>query len=130
MPSPKLIQILRSRTDLTDEQIIPLSDGESWAIIRKIDEDKRKNRPPKRPEVCFTGFNKKEKEALEVIADKKGFDSKGSVTKILKYLVIGETAGEIKIKKAETQGVKILRKKEFEDVDDRRWVIITKTSIY
>ncbi len=117
MPSPKLIQILRSRTDLTDEQIIPLSDGESWAIIRKIDEEKRKNRPPNRPEVCFTGFGKEEREELDKLADKKGFDSKGSVTKSLKYLVIGETPGETKIKKAYDQGVKIFQRDEFEALE-------------
>ncbi len=117
MPSPKLIQILRSRTELSDEEIIPLSDGESWAIIRKMDEEKRKNRPPKKPEVCFTGFSKTEKEVLDALADQKGFDSKGRVTKSLTYLVIGETPGESKIKKAEAQGVKIIRRDEFEAIE-------------
>ena len=119
MPSPKLIQILRSKTDLTDEKIIPLSDNQAWAKIYEIDAEKRKNRPPKRPEVCFSGFSKKDKEELEDLADKKGFDSKGSVTKSLEYLVIGETAGEVKIKKAEAQGVQILRKDEFKALDKR-----------
>ena len=117
MPSTKLIQILRSRTDLSDEQIIPLSDAESWAIIYKIQEENRNKRPPKRPEVCFTGFSKKEKEELDDLADQKGFDSKGSVTKSLKYLVLGETPGETKIKKAEEQGVPVIRREEFEKLN-------------
>ena len=33
MPSPKLIQILRSKTKLTDEQIIGLSEAEGWAEV-------------------------------------------------------------------------------------------------
>ena len=33
MPSEKLIKILRSKTDLTDEQIIPLTDEEGWAKV-------------------------------------------------------------------------------------------------
>ena len=119
MPSPKLIQILRSKTDLSDEEIIPLTDNEAWSKIYAVDAEKRKNRPPKRPEVCFTGFSKKDKEYLEALAFEKGFDSKGSVTKSLKYLVIGETPGESKVIKAKSQEILILQKNEFELLDSQ-----------
>ena len=115
MPSPKLIQILRSKIELTDEQIIPLSEDEGWKKVYEAEVRAKAEREANRkPQVCFSGFNKKDKESLETLASKKGFESKRSVTKTLNYLVIGETAGEIKIKKAETQGVQILRKNEFE----------------
>ena len=49
MPSPKLIKILKSKTLLSDEEIIPLSDAEAWdkvyeaeAIMRAEREAKRK----------------------------------------------------------------------------------------
>ena len=64
MPSPKFIQILRSKTKLTDAQIIGLSEAEGWAEVRKVDEQRRAERAAnKKPEICFTGFNSNEREA-------------------------------------------------------------------
>ena len=76
MPSPKLIQILRSKTDLSDEEIIPLTDQEAWSKIYAVDAEKRKTRPPKSPEVFFTGFSLKEK---EFIVEKIAFTENGHV---------------------------------------------------
>ena len=42
--SPKLIQILKYKMKLTDEQIIGLSDAQSWAEVRKVDEQRRAER--------------------------------------------------------------------------------------
>ncbi len=87
--------------------MIPLSDAEAWdkvyeaeAIMRAKREDKRK------PEFCFSGFNRKEREMLESLAIEKGFDPEGGVTSRLVYLIIGNSTGESKIAKAEKQGFK------------------------
>ena len=115
MPSPKLIQILKSKTFLSDEEIIPLSDSEAWAKVYEAEAIMRAERESKRKsEVCFSGFNRMEREILESLAIEKGFEPKGSVTSRLVYLIIGDTAGESKIAKAEKQGVQILRREDFE----------------
>ena len=117
MPSPKLIQILKSKTLLSDEEIIPLSDSEAWAKVYEAEAIMRAEREAKRkPEVCFSGFNRKEREMLESLAIEKGFEPKGSVTSRLVYLIIGDSAGESKIAKAEKQGVQILRREDFEEL--------------
>jgi hypothetical protein len=115
MPSPKLIQILRSKTKLTDEQIIGLSETEGWAEVRKVDEQRRAEREAnKKPEICFTGFNGNEREELETAAVIKGYKVRTTVTKNLDILVLGEAPGVKKIEKAEAQGVSILQLDEYE----------------
>ena len=114
MPNPTLIQILRSRTHLTDEQILQLSDGEGWKIIRELDDAKRKEMD--KPEICFTGFNLSEREELEKNAMIKGYRVRKTVTKKLDVLVLGETPGEAKISKAESQGVQILQLHEYQKI--------------
>ena len=117
MPSPKLIQILRSKTKLTDEQIIGLSEAEGWAEVRKVDEQRRAEREAnKKPEICFTGFNGNEREELETAAVIKGYKVRTTVTKNLDILVLGEAPGEKKIEKAEAQGVSILQLDEYESL--------------
>ena len=114
MPNPTLIQILRSRTHLTDEQILQLSDGEGWKIIRELDDAKRKEMD--KPEICFTGFNLAAREELEKNAMIKGYRVRKTVTKKLDVLVLGETPGETKIAKAESQGVQILQLHEYQNI--------------
>ena len=115
MPSPKLIQILKSKTLLSDEEIIPLSDAEAWDKVYEAEAIMRAEREAKRkPEVCFSGFNRTEREILESLAIEKGFEPKGSVTSRLVYLIIGDTAAESKIAKEEKQGAQILRREDFE----------------
>ena len=124
MPSPKLIQVLRSKTKLTDEQIIGLSEAEGWAEVQKVDEQRRAEREAnKKPEICFTGFNGNEREELETTAVIKGYKVRTSVTKNLDILVLGEAPGEKKIEKAEAQGVSILQLDEYESLASPNRVI-------
>jgi len=117
MPSPKLIQILRSRSTLSDEQIIELTDEQAWELIYEIDAREKAERDANRqPTVCFTGFNKNDKAALEAAAKERGLKPVGSVSKNLDYLVLGETPGESKIAKAESVGAKVLQAHEFEQL--------------
>ena len=105
MPSPKLIQILRSKTKLTDEQIIGLSEAEGWAEVRKVDEQRRAEREAnKKPEICFTGFNGNEREELETAAVIKGYKVRTTVTKNLDILVLGEAPGEKKLRRQKRRG--------------------------
>jgi len=115
LPTPKLIQILKSKTLLSDEEIIPLSDAEAWDKVYEAEAIMRAEREAKRKsEVCFSGFNRMEREILESFAIEKGFEPKGSVTSRFVYLIIWDTAGESKIAKAEKQGAQILRREDFE----------------
>ena len=105
MPSPKLIKILKSKTLLSDEEIIPLSDAEAWDKVYEAEAIMRAEREEKRqPEVCFSGFNREEREKLETEATTKGLKVRSRVTKFLAYLVIGDMPGEKKIEQAEEQG--------------------------
>jgi len=115
LPSPKLIQILKSKTLLSDDEIIPLSDAEAWDKIYEAEAIMRAGREAKRkPEVCFSVFNRTEREILESLAIEKRFEPKGSFTSRLFYLIIADTAWESKTAKTEKQGVQILRREDFE----------------
>ena len=66
-----------------------VSDAEAWDKVYEAEAIMRAEREAKRkPEVCFSGFNRKEREMLESIAIEKGFEPKGSVTSKLVYLII------------------------------------------
>lgn len=118
MISPKLIQILRSRTELTDEEIIKLDEISGWDIVRKLDEEKKALRLANyKPTICFTGFSLKEKKELQELAIQRGMKPVSGVSNLLEYLVIGETPGETKIQKAKEALSKILSRKEFEELD-------------
>ena len=117
MPSPKLIQILRSKSDLTDEQIIELSEEQGWKFVYEIEAKEKADRAANRKQtVCFTGFNKADKAALEDSATSRGLKPVGSVSKNLDYLVLGETPGESKVAKAEAAEVRILQAHEWEQL--------------
>lgn len=117
MPTSQLIQILRSKSSLTDAQIIELTDDDAWKIIYEIDAREKAERDAKRRDtVCFTGFSKADKSRLEKIATDNGLKPVSGVSQSLSYLVIGDTPGESKISKAETAGVKILQAHEFEQL--------------
>ena len=96
MISPKLIQILRSRTELTDEEIIKLDEISGWDIVRKLDEEKKE---------------------LQELAKQRGMKPVSGVSNSLEYLVIGETPGETKIQKAKEALSKILSRNEFDELD-------------
>ncbi len=118
MPNPKLIQILRSKTRLSDEEIIGLTDAQGWKAIREAGtEQKTRREAVRKPEICFTGFGFEEREELETQAVIKGLKVRKSVTKDLAYLVLGETPGEKKIEKAVQQGVEILRLDDYERLE-------------
>ena len=115
MPSPHVIQILRSKTRLSDEEIIKLTDSQAWKAIYEAEKEERDRRELlRKPEVCFTGFNYEERENLETDAVIKGLKVRKRVTVDLGYLVIGDTPGEKKIELALEQGVEILSLEEYE----------------
>ena len=117
MPSPKLIQILRSRSTLSDEQIIELTDEQAWELIYEIDAREKAERDANRkPTVCFTGFNKADKAAMEATAVQRGLKPVQNVSQSLNYLVLGETPGKTKISKAEEAGTEILHAHEYEEL--------------
>jgi len=113
MPDPKPTAILLSKTDLSAEEIAPLSNAEAWQLIYSLRERKAKD---ERLQVCFTGLGTTQKKELAALANQSGFRIVASVTKGLDYLIGGENAGPKKIEKAEAQGVQYLTKEQFLDL--------------
>ena len=114
MPSEKLIMILRSKTDLTDEQIIPLTDEEGWAKVYEAEAAAKAERDANRkPTVLFSGFNKADKAEMEAHAVAHGLKPVTTVTKKLECLVLGEMPGEKKLMKAEELGIKTIHAHEY-----------------
>ena len=113
MASEKPTVILKSKSDLSSEEIEALSDAEAWRLIYSIRTTKAKD---SRLQVCFTGFGTSKKEALVNLAHDNRFKVVSSVTQKLDYLVGGDNAGPKKIEKAESQGVEFLNEQQFMDL--------------
>lgn len=80
---------------------------------RVITSKPRKHNISCKSEICFTGFNKEDKEILVGIAESRGIFVRSSVTKTLNYLCCGYNAGPSKIEKSRHQGVVILTESQF-----------------
>jgi NAD-dependent DNA ligase len=110
MASEKPTMILKSKSDLSAEEIDSMTDAEAWRLIYSIRTVKAKD---SRLQVCFTGFGTSEKEELTDLAHDNRFKVVASVTQKLDFLVGGENAGPKKIEKAESQGVQFLSGDQF-----------------
>ena len=79
---------------------------ENYAIIpkNKTGRSRRKNVGGKFA-VCFTGFNKPEKDKLIILAQDNDMFVKSAVTKNVGLLVCGYRAGPVKMKKANAEGI-------------------------
>ncbi|MDN3665602.1 BRCT domain-containing protein [Algibacter miyuki] len=108
--SEKLSRILRSKTDLDDEQLEQMTEREGWAIVYSLRSQEAKK---KKVEVCFTGFSPADKKELIQIANDNDIHIAKSVTKGLMFLCCGGNAGPSKMEKAERQGVKLIDKETF-----------------
>jgi NAD-dependent DNA ligase len=105
MSGEKAARILRTKSNLSEEEISSMSDKEAWDWIyahKKIDPDKGKS------EICFTGFRPEDKYSLMAYAAKNGMKVVKSVTIGLRYLCIGSDPGPVKMEMAEFQGVNII----------------------
>ncbi|EGU39436.1 hypothetical protein [Vibrio scophthalmi] len=67
-------------------------------------------------DICFTGFEKKEKEELVKLAETHNMVVKKSVTKYLNILCFGRTAGPSKLAQANSQGVIVLTRIQLENL--------------
>jgi len=113
MLSPKLLQILRSKSTLTEEQIGLLSDREGWQWIYKNFPPNKQRRRTAGAAICFTGFGVIEKAEFSSQATAAGLHVVGSVTKELVYLCFGDNPGEAKLQKAQAQNVQLLDRLQF-----------------
>jgi len=111
MAGEKVSKILRSRTDLMDQEIAAMTDSEGWGLIRGINPVKVQR--PKKETICFTGFSLSARENLQGIAADKGLHVVGSVTAKLTYLCCGRDPGEVKIKKAKEINSVLFTEDEF-----------------
>ena len=79
---------------------------EHYAIILKNKTGRRRIRNVgDKFEVCFTGFNKPEKDKLIILAQDNDMYVKAAVTKNVGLLVCGYRAGPVKMKKANVEGI-------------------------
>ncbi len=120
MPSHKATQILKSRTDLTEQQIYSLSESGAWKRIYELDQHEKLAKAALSVEqICFTGFGASERAALIAAAQAAGFEVKDSVTMTLKYLCVGPNAGPSKTEKARRSDIAILSVEEFRSICER-----------
>jgi NAD-dependent DNA ligase len=112
MAGEKVTMILRSRTELSSEQIEKMSDGEGWQMIYALKPPKTQ-RIKKCNQICFTGFSPSEKARLGQVATDHGLDVVKSVTQSLAYLITGPTAGPAKCKAAREQEVVMMTEVQF-----------------
>lgn len=104
--------ILRSKTNLSDDQIAKLSDAEGWQLIYTLKPTKSKLQK-KTNQICFTGFATCEKERLGQLAAANGLDVVKAVSQSLAYLVTGPNAGPVKLRNAREFGVAIMNEEQF-----------------
>lgn len=123
MASRRVQQILRSRrAPFTEDELYEITDAVGWQWIY-ADSAKDRIRPRRedddrgdgRPEVCLTGFGAEEANALAAFADENGYCIVTSVTKHLRYLVMGPTPGPVKVEKAVAQGAVVMTAQRFHD---------------
>jgi DNA ligase (NAD+) len=110
--SQRVILILKARgAPFSDEEMQKMSDKEGWAWIYA--NPRKTYKPPKSPEICFTGFTPEEREELWDADHEMGLKIVKSVTKNLTYLCVGEAPGPTKLAQAKEQKCKILTVEEF-----------------
>jgi len=112
MAGEKVAMILRSKTNLSDEQIARMSDADGWQLIYGLKPQKSQTQK-KANQVCFTGFSPADKDRLGQIALGHGLDVVKSVTQSLAFLVTGSNAGPAKLRKATEQDVVIMNEEQF-----------------
>jgi NAD-dependent DNA ligase len=110
MATGKVVNILKSKTELTREEIEALTNQQAWEMVYSLPSKKQNYLM----EVCFTGFTPSEKAALVAMAEECKIKVRTSVTKNLDYLVTGDDPGPSKLDKAESTGKAIITGKEFE----------------
>lgn len=106
--SNKLLSILKSKTELSEQELSNLTEKKGWEIVYSL---KPKSEP--KIEICFTGFSPSEKNNLTKIAEENNLHIAKSITVNLNFLCCGDNAGPTKIKKAEEQNVILLNVEEF-----------------
>lgn len=106
MLSTKLLQILRSKSPLTEDQINQLTEQEGWNWVYSNSPTRKHKKSGF--EICFTGFGINDKTKLSSRASEAGLQVVGSVTKGLTFLCVGENPGSSKITKAQNQNVQLL----------------------
>ncbi|PXY38741.1 hypothetical protein DMB65_21240 [Flavobacterium cheongpyeongense] len=109
--SNKLLSILKSKTELSEQELNNLTEKQGWEIIYSL---KPKTEP--KIEICFTGFSPTEKNTLIKVAEENNFHIAKSITNNLNFLCCGENAGPAKMKKAEEQNVILLNAEEFQNL--------------
>jgi len=104
-------RILRSKTNLTDQEIEAMKDPEGWRLIYSLNPVKVQR--PKKETICFTGFSPQTKESLHGTAAERGLHVVESVTTTLTYLCYGNNAGPVKMKKAKEINSILMTEDEF-----------------
>lgn len=111
MPSARAIRILRSKTDLSDDDISSLSEAEAWEEIYAAS-------PPKAPSdmrtrATISGFPKSEQAEKKKIVEAMGFRVMSGMAKSTEILIIGNDPGPVKLIEAKERNLSIYEWEEF-----------------
>jgi DNA ligase (NAD+) len=112
--SEKLLRILRSKSNFSEEEIASLGESEGWDWVYANSPVKSSAAERDLQEVCFTGMSASQKDDLAKVAETNDLKVVTSVTKNLSYLVVGDNPGPAKLQKAEKQGAKVLSIEQFQ----------------
>ena len=111
--SARVASILRAKSKMSEAEIEALSDKEAWAWIYS---QRPRKTAEKLDQICFTGFNPTDRNALEAMARESHLEVVKSVTKKLRYLCTGPNAGPAKLIKAKDQHVILMSPEQFENM--------------
>jgi len=93
-------------------EALNLSESEGWGLVRQREGASAQPKPS--TSICFSGFTQSDAEDHRKEAENFGFAVTKSVAKSTTYLCCGPLgAGPSKVKKAESQGAKLISEKEF-----------------
>ncbi|TAG48800.1 MAG: hypothetical protein EAZ30_06500 [Betaproteobacteria bacterium] len=105
----KLERALRSKTNLSADEIASIATADGWTLIYAASSNRRVDRV----EICFTGFTASERDELEDIAAGAGMTVVQQVNKNLAYLCVGEKPGPAKVERAKELRKRVISADKF-----------------
>ena len=117
--SVRLLRVLRVVLGYSDEEIarLNLTEADGWRQVREQLEFERpfRAKSPRLETVCFTGQPNERKQELRRLAEPR-YRAVTSVSKSLKFLVLGKSPGITKLAQAREYGITLLTEAEFLDL--------------
>lgn len=113
MPSERVSKILRSKSNLSTDEIAGMSNVEAWDYVYALSANRKKPEDT-RTRITFTGFTTSQKRALHEIAETSGiYRVMSGMAKSTAILVVGSEPGEQKIAAARRDDVPMISGAQF-----------------